>query len=71
MEWGETGYRFSCDISELDGKALPKGYTNVEKGKRNMKFSSSDLVRLHLTQRLNDSINSTAACCKLSKKSLP
>ncbi|WOO81174.1 MutS 4 [Vanrija pseudolonga] len=47
MEWGETGYRFSCDINELDGKPLPKGYTNVEKGKRTIKFSSSDLHKLN------------------------
>ncbi|KAL1411423.1 MutS protein msh4 [Vanrija albida] len=47
MEWSEVGYRFSCDISELDGKPLPKGYTNVEKGKRTVKFSSSHLHKLN------------------------
>lgn len=46
LEWGETGYRFSCPRSELDGKPLPRGLLSIDRSKHTAKFTTHELVRL-------------------------
>lgn len=46
MEWNERGFRFSCFTDTVDGKNLPRGLLNIERGKKYIKFTTHELVSM-------------------------